>query len=656
MTLSMAGKFAWQNLKANKLLEIPFILSTSVMFILFNIMASLLDNEYVKNRHIALTQLMSFGVILVAVFTFIFAIYTTNILLKRRNKEFALYGILGLEKKHIRKIISIEFFVLLFVIGVISVLGGYIFGQLSFLGLNRLMKDVSGGLMHYPFSMGAMTKTWVLIALLYVITVIRSSFRIYLSTPVQLLGRQHSGEGEPKARVMVMIVGFIALIVGYYIALTTKGILTSLLYFFIAALLVMIATYMLYISFSVVILKAQKRKSSYYKASNFLRVSGLLHRIKSNGISLASISILSVGVILTISVTATIYSNIQTMAKNVMPREYQIESKVDLDENNYKTVAEELKKNVEETVYDKSQISDGFTSYTMITTASRVGDEFKEYTGESHGIANFILVYDLDSYNARTKQHLNLQDDEALLCVNQSSMADMETIKIGERSFKVSVVENIVPSNYAVEVYCLVVKDFKTMQYISSTLKTLNFDTKKMESAKINCVMDWDIKGIKEKDYKVSLKKLEKNIGDEVGIRTEFLKSIYEMDGGFLFLGIIIGLVFLTGTTLITYYKQISEGYEDRENYQIMKKVGLSDELIKKTSASQIVWMFFAPLAVAVIHCLVASKIVYQMLGLFAIQNFMQYGIFFLLVIGIFFVIYYMIFKLTSGVYYRIVQ
>mgnify|MGYP000459116082 CR=1 FL=1 len=308
MTFSMARRFALQNLKANRLVEVPFILSSGIMFILFNIMASLIDNSYVQTRHRSLPMLIGYIIFLTAVFTVIFVIYTTGFLLKRRNKEFALYGILGLEKKHIRKIISIEFFILFTIIFIIAAIGGYIFGKLVFLGLNRLMKDVSGGLMDYPFSISALISTLVLAAVLYLITLLRSSFSIYLSTPVQLLGKQHSGEGEPKSRVILMSLGFIALGAGYYIALTTEGILSSLAYFFLTALLVMIATYLLYISFSVIVLKLQKKSKSYFKPAKFLGVSGLLYRMSSNAISLAGISILSVGVIISLSTTASIYS------------------------------------------------------------------------------------------------------------------------------------------------------------------------------------------------------------------------------------------------------------------------------------------------------------------------------------------------------------
>lgn len=655
MTFSMAGKFAFQNLKANRLFETPFVLSSGIMLIMFNIMASLINNEYVQTRHASLPTVIAMGAAVVGIFALIFVTYTTNFLLKRRNKEFALYAILGLEKKHIRKIISIEFFVLFAIIAFIGIVGGYVFGQLTFLGLNHLMHDVSGRPMDYPFSAVAMLITLIIAVVLYVITVLRSSYRIYLTTPIQLLGKQHSGEGEPKSRVFISLLGFAALAGGYTIALVTKGAVSSLLYFFVAALLVMLATYLLYVSFSVIILKSQKKKKSYFKPTRFLGTSGLLYRMKSNAVSLASISIMSVGIIITLSATATMYSNVQSMAENVLPREYQINSNVPLNENNYKDVSKALAERVRNTESANAHISDEFVGYNIIAATIKKGNSLKEYNG-SGGVPSYVMVYDLDSYNARTHQNIKLKDDEILVCANMKRLLDMDSLKIGGRKFKVRKIENIVPSNYAAEVYGVIAKDFSTMQYISRSIRTWNMKKSKMEDSIINCNADWNVKGVSDKVYTKELNKLKQEKEYEVAVKSEYLKSVYELNGGFLFLGVIIGLIFLTGTILVIYYKQVSEGYEDREKYQIMKKIGLSDELIKKTGASQIVWMFFAPLAVAIIHSVVASKIVYQLLGLFGVNSFVQYGTFFGIVIAMFFAVYFVIFKFTSRRYYKIVH
>lgn len=378
--------------------------------------------------------------------------------------------------------------------------------------------------------------------------------------------------------------------------------------------------------------------------------------MKSNAVSLASISIMSVGIIITLSVTATIYSNIQSTAQNVLPRDYQINSKVAVDENNYKEVAKSLKEEVNKTVKDDKKIKDEYISYNMTTAILKKGNSFVEFTPYKNIEPRYIFVNNLDGYNAQTHNNIKLNDDEVLICANHKQLLGMKNLKIGDRTFKVKEIPNIAPSNYAAEVYVIIVKDFSTMKYISSSFKTTNVKTQKKENSIISCNVNWNVSGLSEKIYRSELNKLKEGKEYFVLSKSEYLDKIYEMNGGFLFLGIIIGLVFLTGTILVIYYKQISEGYEDREKYQIMKKIGLSDGLIKKTSSSQIVWMFFAPLIVAVIHSTIASKIVYQLLGLFGVNSFIQYGKFFGIVIAVFFMVYFIIFKFTSRTYYKIVQ
>ena len=654
MSFSMAKKFALQNLRANKLLEIPFVLSSGIMLILFNVMSSLVNNNYVRTRHVVLPTLIKFGIVILAIFTFIFIQYAINFWLKRRNKEFALYGILGLEKKHVGKIIGIEFFILFAIIWIMGVVGGYIFGQLCFLFLNFLMRDVSGRLMDYTFSISALINTTVLVVILYLIVIIVSGFRIYMSTPMELLQRTHKGEGEPKSRIIIMLAGFLLLFVGYGIALFVGGLLSSINYFFVAVIATIFATYLLYATFTVFILKAQRNNKSFYTPKKFLSISGLLYRMKGNAISLASISILSAGVIISLSTTVAIYSNYIKLGDSIMPREYKIEAGSENISN--EDMAKRLQSLVESSVPDKSMIKDEYTTFYMTTAAVKTGDTIAEYQRDSKADPIFVIASDLDGYNGRTHQNIKLDDGEILLGDNRNNKIG-NTLKIGDRDFKVRKIDSIFPYEYSgVEGYSIVVKDMATLEFLREAL----------DGTDINCSVYWDVDGANDKEYEDTLVKLKDGIknqltGDgrsvyDVSSRSEMIHNQYEINGGFLFLGVLIGIIFLTGTVLITYYKQISEGYEDREKYQIMKKLGLSDDLIRKTTASQIGWMFYAPLIVATIHCIVASKIIFRLLGLFGVGDVSLYVICLVSVIAIFAFIYFIIFGLTSRVYEKIVE
>ena len=654
MSFSMAKKFALQNLRANKLLEIPFVLSSGIMLILFNVMSSLVNNNYVRTRHMVFPTLIKFGIVILAIFTFIFVQYAINFWLKRRNKEFALYGILGLEKKHVGKIISIEFFILFSIIWIMGTVGGYVFGQLCFLFLNFLMRDVSGRLMDYTFSITALINTTVLVVILYLIVIIVSGFRIYMSTPMELLQRTHKGEGEPKSRIIIMLAGFLLLAVGYGIALFVGGLLSSIYYFFVAVLATIFATYLLYATFTVFILKAQRNNKSFYTPKRFLSISGLLYRMKGNAISLASISILSAGVIISLSTTVAIYSNYIKLGDSIMPREYKIEAGSENISN--EDMAKRLQSLVESSVPDASMIKDEYTTFDTVITAVKKGDTIAEYQRDSKADPIFVIASDLDGYNSRTHQNIKLDDGEILVGENKNNKIG-NILKIGDRNFKVIKIDSIFPAEYTVvDGYSIVVKDMATLEFLREAL----------DGSDINCSVYWDVDGANDKEYEDTLVKLKDGIKNQltgdgksmygVSSRSEMISNQYEINGGFLFLGVLIGIIFLTGTVLITYYKQISEGYEDREKYQIMKKLGLSDDLIRKTTASQIGWMFYAPLIVATIHCIVASKIIFRLLGLFGVGDVSLYVICLVSVIAIFAFIYFIIFGLTSRVYEKIVE
>ncbi|WP_297791505.1 ABC transporter permease [uncultured Anaerococcus sp.] len=655
MNIKIANKFALKNLKAHSLIYLPFVLSSGIMLMLFNIMASLANNGYVRTRHASLPMIINIGIVIIGLLTFIFLIYSTNFLTKRRNKEFALYGILGLEKKHIRKILTIESFFAFLAIAVLGLVGGYIFGKVTFLALNKLMKDVAGRLMDYPFSSKAMIESLGLLFLAYLISLISTSYKIYTSSPVELLSKQKSGEGEPKSRYLIMILGFISLAIGYYIAIKTQGILKSLGLFFLAALIIMQATYLLFTSFSVIYLKRQKKKKSYYKKERFLAISGLLYRIKSNAISLASISIMSAGVIITISASLAIYNRIEYSATNAVPREYNLDSHETINQNNLEIEKKKLEEEVYNTVTNKNQIVNNFISYGFMTIAQVDGNKFSTFKGDGRHSPYFLLALDLDSYNKRTGKDYKLNDGEVLLTGNQKFMLKKDKIKIGDKTYKIKLVDNFIPSNIAVETYGLVVNDLEEMQYLAGELKLFNSKEKTYKSPEINLSANWDIKGIDKKTYRKNLETYAKNKGFNVEYRDQYLKEAYELYGGFVFLGTVIALIFLISTILVSYYKQISEGYEDREKFQIMKKIGLDDTLIKKTQASQIFYLFFVPLAFAILNSLVASKIVYQLLALFGVMQFMQYGRYFFMVIGVFIISYYIIFKITNKAYYKLV-
>ena len=658
MNLKLAGGFAIKNLKANRYLEIPFILATGTMLILFNIMASLMQNEYVLTRHKELPTFINMGIGVVFIFTFVFVVYANRFLIKRRNKEFALYGILGLEKKHIRKIIFIEHVINYSLIAVIAISGGYVFGKLAFMGLNSLMKDTAVKIMDYPFSTQATAITLVYVLFLFVFVYLLNALSIKNASPVELLGREHRGEGEPKNRLVLLLIGLVFLVAGYYIALTINGILKSLLAFFIAVVLVIIATYILFITFSIFMLKIQKKnKNFYYKAKNFLSVSGMIYRMKSSAVGIASIAILSTGVIVTLATTLSIYGSIEAVVTSTIPREYKISNvAINVTIDNYKDEQKKLMDIITKAAGGEKNIVNSFSELSGMIYALQNGSELLPLLGDNANNYHPVpaILSTIDSYNSEFNQNVKLADDEVIISSNSSSLPIESTINLGGKNYKTRIVEGLVPGNFAIEIYKIILPNTKTMDELTRFYLMDKNDEKGNFPAPLYITAHFDLT-----TDKANFEKAFFALGEgkyELAEISDIRKSSYEFNGGFLFLGIIVGVIFLSGTMLITYYKQVSEGSEDREKYQIMKKVGLPDELIKKTTASQVVWMFFLPLAVAAIHSIVSSKIIFQLLGMFGVRTFMDYGSNLLIVGGVFAVVYFVNFKITSNVYYKQVR
>lgn len=658
MNLKLAGGFAIKNLKANRYLEIPFILATGTMLILFNIMASLMQNEYVLTRHKELPTFINMGTGVAFIFTFIFVVYANRFLIKRRNKEFALYGILGLEKKHIRKIILIEHIINYSLIAVIAISGGYVFGKLAFMGLNSLMKDTAVKIMDYPFSTQATAITLVYVLFLFVFVYLLNALSIKNASPVELLGREHRGEGEPKNRLVLLLIGLAFLVAGYYIALTINGILKSLLAFFIAVVLVIIATYILFITFSIFMLKIQKKnKNFYYKAKNFLSVSGMIYRMKSSAVGIASIAILSTGVIVTLATTLSIYGSIEAVVASTIPREYKISNvAINVTIDNYKDEQKKLMDIIAKAAGGEKNIVNSFSELSGMIYALQNGSELLPLLGDNANNYHPVpaILSTIDSYNSEFNQNVKLADDEVIISSNSNSLPIESTINLGGKNYKTRIVEGLVPGNFAIEIYKIILPNTSTMDELTRFYLMDKNDEKGNFPAPLYITEHFDLT-----TDKANFEKAFFALGEgkyELAEISDIRKSSYEFNGGFLFLGIIVGVIFLSGTMLITYYKQVSEGSEDREKYQIMKKVGLPDELIKKTTASQVVWMFFLPLAVAAIHSIVSSKIIFQLLGMFGVRTFMDYGSNLLIVGGVFAVVYFVNFKITSNVYYKQVR
>ena len=665
MKNKLKRRIAWRNIVSYKQFMLPFILCSSIMGMLFFIGASLLDNKFVQERNPSLVSIMSIAVTLVGIFSVIFITYCNRLISKSRSKEIALYEILGMEKKHINAIMFIEQNICFLAISVLSIAGGRIFGKALFLIFNRITGSQGVPLMEYPLTMKPVLLTIAVIGISYLIIAINGIGKIYRSSPIELMSSKHKREGEPKNRYILLVIGALFLGGGYFAALTTKGTLDAITIFFFAAIAVVIGTYLLFISLGSIVLKALRRnKKFYYKAENFLSISGMLHRINSNGLSLGSIALLSTMIILALTITASAYVQTDRIIDQIVDDDYNVDyfmSESHKDYDNYELAEKELKNKIESTTIGNEEIQ-GLKVYQYYMNGftlekGALKHDYKK--NPSMGDIYFVSFMTVRDYNNRVGTNYKLSKNEIIIDGAKRDLASAKNLDIASKKYKVvNHTKKGTKETLILQGQAIVVPDeddlFKIVNYYN---KDYNVKSGQTTSDLYHISAAWHVDNMKS-DYSQRVKTAFESEGEKFSYETREEKRdfLMQINGGFFFIGMLMGSIFLIGAIMIIYYKQISEAFEDRNRYQIMTKVGLPEKIVKRTTRKQILWLFFLPLAVAVIHCAVASKIVFQLMALFAVTDVWFFVENLLTVIAVFAAIYLLIFIMTSKVYHRIIS
>ncbi len=665
MKNKLKRRIAWRNVVSYKQLMLPFIFTSGIMGMLFFIGASLLDNKFVQERNANMISIMSLAVTLVGIFAVVFITYCNRLISKTRSKEIALYEILGMEKKHINAIMFIEQNICFLAISMLSIVGGRIFGKALFLIFNKITGSQGVPLMEYPLTMKPVLLTIAVIGISYLIIAINGIGKIYRSSPIELMSNKHKREGEPKNRYILLVIGALFLGGGYFAALTTKGTLDAITIFFFAAIAVVIGTYLLFISLGSIVLKALRRnKKFYYKAENFLSISGMLHRINSNGLSLGSIALLSTMIILALTITASAYVQTDRLIDQLVDDDYNVDyfmNESHKDYDNYALAEKELKNKIESTTIGNEEIKGlkvyqyYMNGFTLEKGALKHDYKKNPSMGDIY-VVSFMTVRD---YNNRVGTNYKLGKNEIIIADAKTDLASAKNLVIATKKYKViDHAKEGTKDTLVLQGQAIVVPDeddlFKIVNYYN---KDYNVKSGQTISDLYHISAAWHVDNMKS-DYSQRVKTVFESEGEKFSYETRAEKRdfLMEINGGFFFIGMLMGTIFLIGAIMIIYYKQISEAFEDRNRYQIMAKVGLPEKIVKRTTRKQILWLFFLPLAVAVIHCAVASKIVFQLMALFAVTDVWFFVGNLLTVIAVFAAIYLLIFIMTSKVYHRIIS
>ena len=655
------SKFALNNLVKNKRFILPYILSTIFTIASFYILTSLSlgkNLDKLPQGISATKQVLGFGVIVIAIFSAIFLFYTYSFLIKRRVREFGLYSVLGMTKKQIARILILETIFIAVLTLVFGLAFGLLFDKLMLLVLLKLFTaGVSFGFVITPV---AVFLTTVLFGGIFFLLLIYTVVKISRLKIVALLKEENNGEREPKARLILAILGLRLTGYGYYLAQTIQNPIKAITMFFIAVLAVIFGTYLIFMAVSITVLKLMKNnKNFYYKPKNFISVSGLLYRMKRNAVGLANICILSTMVLVTMGTTSALYAGSEEAYNTRFPRDIII--------NGYRSTEgklAEIEKNVKKATQDAGVEVKDLVSYNMLNVVGHLnGTEINyvsEFTGSFDKIKS-IVVLELKDYNKVSKEQKTLNTGETLLFIDKKGKYEANEITVQGVNLKIKEKLTDFPGALGtaaaniMDTYYVVVKDNADVKKIESALKKkLNISDGEGE---IFNYVGLNISD-KSKEAKVieNFKQLEKegniNIEGKAENETNF-KGFY---ASFLFIGVFISMIFVVSQVVIMYYKQISEGYEDKGKFGIMRKVGLTDRQIKQSIRSQVLMIFFAPLAVATLHTVVAYPFIEKILKLFLATNNNVFLIALAVTIAVFGVFYLIVYLITSRIYYRIIK
>lgn len=649
------------NIKKNSKIYIPYILTCILNVAMFYIVLSLSGNDKIDLMIGADTirYFLQMGVVIIVLFSFIFLFYTNHFLMKRRTKEFALFHILGMEKRHVFKIIALESFY----IGITSLVIGILIGML----LDKMMYLCIGKMFQTPVVLGfyvsfsTIVITILVFSFIFLTIYLKSRRQIKMFNPIELLKSSHAGEKEPKAKWLLALLGIVCLSLGYFIALTVKSPLTAFGLFFVAVILVIIGTYLLFCTGSIALLKLlKKNKRYYYRSQHFISISSMIYRMKQNAVGLANICVLCTMVLVMLSSTISMWVGIDDMIQTRYPRDMtiSIENPNSQTEHQVEIICDDILK--DKHVKKENELKYTYLSFAALHNQNTFSTDQSDVNVAAIGNVENLFFMTRYEYERVTGQKVDLKDNEIMLYTNRGSYVG-DHLQIYDYDFQIikklnSFVGNgILASNIATSQF-IVIKDDQILNDLDAKQKLAY--GKNASSIRSYYGFDTNLTDKEDKElynhFEQTLTRFEFN--GRIECRAVEKDSFMGLYAGLLFLGVFLSVLFIMATVLIIYYKQISEGYEDKERFEIMQKVGMSQELVKKSIRSQVLTLFLLPPVIAGIHELFAFPFISKILEVFGLENLHLYAISSIICFIIFIIVYILIYSLTARSYYKIVK
>ena len=680
MRANLYPKLAWDGIRKNKRFYLPYILTCIGMVMMFYIIHYLAAMPTLKEMPggDSMTMVLGFGFWVIALFAVIFLFYTNSFLMRRRQKEFGLYNMLGMGKNHLSILLLWENGILFSVSMVGGLLSGILLSKLAELFMIMLM----GGEATYTLRIDpkAFRDTWTIFIPVFAMIFVKGLIQIRRSSAVNLVKSDTVGEKPPRANYVLGIAGILILAGAYYIALSIKSPLIAMAWFFLAVCMVIVATYLLFISGSVMLCRLlQKNKRYYYKPNHFVSVSSMVYRMKRNGAGLASICILCTMVLVIMMGAGSLYVGQEESLNTRYPHEFA--ASVD-----FLTEGETKRYSEEKADYFYAQVDEVLNSYDVTpenaeqvlsttatgmlkdralildpSTVDAANTETMEYVTQ-------IYLIPLSAYNQCMGTDKTLNSGEVFLhCVRRTYDAPVITLSDGT---VLTVKEHLTDMMGSGEAAMQIIPSmFIVTDDIEAVMESFNKELGSMSGEykcrlEVSYSFDADLSEEQQMELGEAIRERVRELdytGDggfysyNVECKAEERADFYGLFGGIFFLGIFLSILFLAATVLIIYYKQVTEGYEDEARFEIMRKVGMTAKDIRKSINSQMLTVFFLPLVTAAVHTAFAFPIVQKLLAIFNLRNtalsLMVTGV----AIVIFGIFYGVIYKITSNAYYSIV-
>ena len=662
----LTNRLALSNLIKNRKLYYPYALATILAIAITYIFTSLTLNPHLDNLTGAdsITAVLGMGLGIVALSSGIIVLYANSFVMKNRSKELGLYSVLGLEKRHLFSMIFKETVILGFVTLFLGIGVGALFDKLIYAFLQRLIGESTG--LVSTFQVMTIPIVFVIFICIFSLLVLVNGFRLLRLNPLQLTKDGLKGEKKGRFLVIQTLLGLGAMGYGYYLALSVQNPVIAIMSFFLAVLLVILGTYLLFNAGTTVVLQLlKKKKSYYYKPNNMISISNLVFRMKKNAVGLATIAILSSMVLVTLVGAASIYAGKKDYLASAAPHDYSVSgNKVDLTSTK-KLMDDFLIKTGEQANEEVA------VSYLLFGIKNQETNKLTVFTKNERKVVpkSIVLVFSQETFKQLTGKELNLSSNQIALYTKNKTLKTQKSLSIDGKNYQIhrqlgDFINKKVPNIYKIIVSdysYLVVPDIKIFEssmkgtsiaqatYVGVNVKDPTHDAKKNSD-----LLD-----------ELTDKETQQLAGQTTGVPESYLtaNSRYDTEGmlngfvgGTFFIGIFLSIIFMLGTVLVIYYKQISEGYEDRERFVILQKIGLDDQQVKKTIRKQVLTVFFLPLIFAFTHLAFAYHMVSLIVRVIGVLNPDLMLMVTIIVCGVFFLAYILVFVLTSRSYRRIVS